>query len=159
MPEPVALKVPIPAQACNPVRLLCYLNAVKLMSPSEFVFYEGSRSPSFPDGLLVAFDVKTVSWEGFIGAVDGEVETAAVGPFKVEIEVRLFGSDLPNVASGVVILCAQNHEDLLFAHDLILITFRRQGSGISNPGTGLDALPPDAWIALFPGRWTPLVGE
>jgi hypothetical protein len=79
-----------------------------------------AQSTSLADRSPVASDVKAVISEAFSGTMHREVKPSAVPSFEVQIEIRLFGRDPPNVAPWLVIVGAQDDQDLAFAHELML---------------------------------------
>ena len=84
------------------------------------LLHEIAQSTSLPDGSPVASDMKAVIRETFGGTMHREVIPSAVLSFEVQIEIRLFGRDPPNVAQWLVIVGAQDDQDLAFAHELML---------------------------------------
>lgn len=79
-----------------------------------------AQSTSLPDSSPVASDVKAVISETFGGTMHREVKPSAVLSFEVQIEIGLFGRDPPNVAPWLVIVGAQDDQNLAFAHELML---------------------------------------
>lgn len=68
------------------------------------------------------------------------MKPSAVLSFEVQIEIRLFGRDPPNVAPWLVIVGAQDDKDLALAHELMLSDLLHAVAEDERPATTYQGL-------------------